>query len=159
MKNAVFIDTWAFRALADAADPAHATSCELDGRLVETGVVRVTSDYVLDEALTGIRSRSGREASSRFLDEIEALADARLLRIERVTEMRFRRAGALFRRLNGKLRRLSFTDCTSFAIMREEGIAWAFTADAHFDRAGRDLHAAFSLDRDGTVRLRTLPFG
>jgi uncharacterized protein len=157
VRAAVFVDTWAFRALADAADPAHAAARALEERVRAAGAARVTTDYVLDEAMTGIRARSGFRIAARFLDEVEALAEARLLRVERITEARFRKAGGLFRRLNGKLR-LSFTDCTSFVVMREERIAWAFTADAHFDHVGRDIHAIFALTRGGAVTLRPLPF-
>ena len=158
MNNAIFVDTWAFRALADAADPGHAAARDLDVRLRAAGVERITSDYVLDEALTGIRARSGPRVASRFWDEIEALSDGKLLRVERITEARFRRAGAFFKRLNGKLPRLSFTDCTSFVLMIEERVAWAFTADDHFDKVGNGLHAPFDLASDGRLRASPLPF-
>lgn len=45
----------------------------------------------------------------------------------------------LFRRLAPEEKRLSFTDCTSFAVMRELGIRLAFTADRHFHRAGKGI--------------------
>ncbi|MEK6608585.1 MAG: PIN domain-containing protein [Myxococcota bacterium] len=156
MKRAIFIDTWAFRALADGADPSHAAARDLDQRLVEAGVARVTTDYVLDEALTGLRARGGRPVAVAFLDQVDALVAARRMSVERIGEARFRAAGAVFRRLD--LPRLSFTDCTSFVVMREEKIAWAFTADAHFDRVGRDIRSAFALGKDGGPAVRELPF-
>jgi predicted nucleic acid-binding protein len=39
--------------------------------------------------------------------------------------------------------RLSFTDCTSFVIMRELGLKLAFTADRHFHRAGGGIRPIF----------------
>jgi len=45
-----------------------------------------------------------------------------------------KRAAELFRRHDDK--EWSFTDCVSFAVMRELKIADAFTTDNHFAQAG-----------------------
>lgn len=50
-----------------------------------------------------------------------------------VTEDHVDQAWQLFRRYR-TLRRLSFTDCTSFVIMRECGMKYVFTGDAHFEQ-------------------------
>ena len=42
--------------------------------------------------------------------------------------------------------------------MRESRIGWAFTADGHFDRVGKDLRALLQRREDGRVIALPLPF-
>lgn len=53
----VFVDTWAYRALADRRDPLHSDAAARMQTILRDGVLPVTSNYVLDEALTGVRTR------------------------------------------------------------------------------------------------------
>ena len=131
--RAFFVDTWAYRALADRRDPAHGTAARRMRALIDAGNLPVTSNYVLDEAYTGIRLRAGVRAAVAFGEDIRSLASRAALRIEWVDEGRERAAWALFRRYT-QLRDLSFTDCTSFAIMRELGVEQVLTADVHFEK-------------------------
>jgi predicted nucleic acid-binding protein len=87
----------------------------------------------LDESLTLIRNRLGHGAAIRFRDDLELGIEANLVRLEWITEAREREAMALFRRYDDKPK-LSFTDCTSFIVMRLLDIRLAFTADEHFER-------------------------
>jgi predicted nucleic acid-binding protein len=61
-------------------------------------------------------------AASEIIAEAEIGADLRLLGWE------------IFSSYEDKV--LSFTDCTSFALMRERRLLEAFTFDADFERAG-----------------------
>jgi predicted nucleic acid-binding protein len=56
------------------------------------------------------------------------------LRLEWVEQDRFQAAASLFRRHKDK--EWSFTDCVSFAVMRELNIRDCFTTDHHFEQAG-----------------------
>jgi predicted nucleic acid-binding protein len=90
----------------------------------------------------GVRA-PGREASllpitsstkllrGKFSDAILAAGAGGQLRIERITEERFDAAYKLRIRYRDKPG-ISFTDLTSFVVMRELGVKHVLTADAHF---------------------------
>jgi len=155
--RAFFYDTWAFLALANAADRWHALSVEADRKLEARGYVAVTSDYILDETITSLHVQAGYPVAERFLDIVEARVRGKDLLLVEVSAPRRERALALFRRLGPDSPRLSFTHCTSFAIMRELGIRSAFTADADFHRAGGGVRPLL-LGRGRTLHLE-LPDG
>jgi len=137
--RAFFYDTWAFLALANTADDGHAIAVEADAHMERAGYAAVTSDYVVDETLTGLHAAAGAPVALAFADAIAARTAAGELTLTDVTAPRRERALTLFRRLAPDALRLSFTDCTSFALMHEFGITAAFTADPHFHRAGRGV--------------------
>jgi predicted nucleic acid-binding protein len=61
-----------------------------------------------------------------------------LLDIEYVTQERFSRAWRLRLRSHDKPS-ISFTDLTSFVVMRELGLQHTLTADPHFEQVGMGL--------------------
>jgi predicted nucleic acid-binding protein len=138
LTRAFFYDTWAFAALANRSDPAHAIAVELDEALERQGFAGVTTDYVLDEVVTLLHAAAGARASLPFLDLMNDRSLGSDLMIVSIGEVRRARASALFRKLSEE-RRLSFTDATSFTVMEELGIKLAFTADQHFHRAGAGI--------------------
>ena len=71
----------------------------------------------------------------RFMEGIFEASRRGLLDIEHVTPERFSRAWRLRLRFHDKPR-ISFTDFTSFAVMRELGLQHVLTADAHFEQVG-----------------------
>src|SRR5882672_8853032 len=110
---------------------------ECDRALEREGYVAVTSDYVFDETLTCLHASAGARVAMIFADLLLARVDAWEVLLTDVTPSRRTLALATFRKLAPAEPRLSFTDCTSFVVMRELGIDIAFTADGHFRRAGR----------------------
>ena len=141
--RAFFYDTWAFVALADAKDPHHALAHEADLFLEKEGYVAVTSDYVVDETLTLLNAAGGAKVAVAFADGLFDRVQAQELLLAEVSRARREEAWALFKKLAPAERRLSFTDCTSFAIMRELACGLAFTADRHFHRAGKGIRPLF----------------
>ncbi|HKZ64009.1 MAG TPA: PIN domain-containing protein [Thermoplasmata archaeon] len=90
----------------------------------------VTSDFVLDEAATLIRMSADVETAARFLRGVMD-GTATLIWID---PEHFRNALALLEKHRDK--RWSFTDCTSFVVMRELGIDRAFSFDRNYEQAG-----------------------
>ena len=131
----IFVDTSAWLAVSDIRDGNHILALAEHKDLVSGKVGRlITTDYVLDETLTLLRKRTGPEAARRFLDGLEA---SRSVQVVWVGQNHFNVAKAEF--LDQGSRAWSFTDCTSFAVMRELGIACAFAFDGDFLEAGFEV--------------------
>lgn len=126
-----FVDTSGWMACADAADPDHARAAAARDAILASRRILVTTDFVVDETLTLIRIRLGIAAAQAWWDQVDRSAR---LRWERIDSERFDRARALFFRYRDKS--FSFTDCTSFVVMRELRIAQALSTDRHFRQMG-----------------------
>lgn len=128
MKSLIFVDTSAWYAAEVADDVHHGEAREFLDELASGrfGVV-ITTDYVLDETLTLLRSRRGLGASTMFLDKVRRSKSVRVFWID---ENLFEKAVDVFR--DSGRRPWSFTDCTSFALMKELSVTDAFTFDSHF---------------------------
>ena len=95
----------------------------------------MTTNCVLVETLTGIRRRGGPGVAVSFGEAVYGGVLPGLIRYERIDPGRETQAFLLFTRFRD-LPGLSFTDCTSFVVMRALGIRDAFTGDADFERVG-----------------------
>ncbi len=130
-----FVDTAGWMAMADARDPLYSQSIELRDEWLEKGAVLVTSNYILDESLTLIRMCLGIEAAERWWNMV---AESPRCRVEWVTPEQMEKSISWFFRWRDQS--FSFTDCTSFIVIRETGITDALTADRHFITAGFLIH-------------------
>ena len=131
----LFIDTWGWLVLADRQTPEFNSAAEVRRAYFEARRGLVTTDYVLDETITRLFAARPFSAARKFVDGILESQKLRQVIIEWVTAERFRGAYDLRLRFRDKPR-VSFTDLTSFVIMRELGIRDVLTADAHFSQAG-----------------------
>jgi hypothetical protein len=129
--KSTFVDTAGWVACADAADPAHARSAAARDAALEAGQTLVTTDFVVDETLTLIRMRLGLAAAEAWWHQVDR---SPRLRWERIDSDRFEKARAVFFRYRDK--DFSFTDCTSFVVMRELRLTQALTTDRHFRQMG-----------------------
>lgn len=129
--NALFVDTAGWMACADGADPAHRASCAARDAALEAGHILVTTDYVADETLTLVRLRLGVAAAKAWWEQVDA---SPRLRWEAVDHGRFEKARQLFFQYRDK--DFSFTDCTSFVVMRELRLTRALSTDRHFRQMG-----------------------
>ena len=123
----MLVDTAAWVAAADSRDAAGSAVRDARDQWLSSGGLLTTTDYVIDETLTTIRFRLGLDAAEAWWLQIDG---STRLRIESIDEPRRERARALFFRYRDK--DFSFTDCCSFAVMRELRIRRALTLDHHF---------------------------
>jgi predicted nucleic acid-binding protein len=124
----VFVDTSAWFAISVPRDPAHLATLSWyrSNRLPV-----VTTDYVVDETLTLLRSRGEFERAMIFGRRFFDLAE---LPIRYVDRSELRRAWDIFR--DHPLRGWSFTDCTSRAVIERMHIKYVLTFDHHFREFG-----------------------
>lgn len=127
----VFMDTSGFLALWDASDEHHPAAARLQSALARKARRFVTSDYIIDETATLLLVRHSRAASIDFLESIE---NTSAIRVEWIGPDRFPTICGFFKRHADK--EWSFTDCSSFVLMRQLAIRDAFTTDRHFRQAG-----------------------
>lgn len=131
MAQDLFVDTSGLYALADRRDPLRARAQQWLTSRVSAGGRLILTDYILDEACTLAKARAGASAAVRLLALVEASAG---FRFEWVGPDRFEAAKAWFCKHSDH--GYSFTDCTSFVVMRELKIRDALTSDRHFAEAG-----------------------
>jgi hypothetical protein len=81
--------------------------------------------------VTLAKARSGAHVALRILDLVERSAG---IRIEWIDAARFDATRAYFRKHADHA--YSFTDCSSFVVMRELRLRQALTTDGHFREAG-----------------------
>ncbi|MBI4660721.1 MAG: type II toxin-antitoxin system VapC family toxin [Verrucomicrobia bacterium] len=127
----LFVDTAGWVACADAADLDHERATAARDRWMEQQGLLITTDYVADETLTLLRLRLGIDAAEAWWRQVDGSSR---LRWESITPARADKARGLFFRYRDK--DFSFTDCTSFIVMRELRLREALTADHHFEQAG-----------------------
>lgn len=127
----LFVDTAGGMACADSADPAHQAASAARDKWLEREGHLLTTDYVIDETLTLLRMRLGLDAAETWWHMIAASSRVRK---ESISAERAERARTIFFRHRDK--QFSFTDCTSFALMRELRFRQALTTDRHFRQAG-----------------------
>lgn len=132
--NGVFVDTGGWVACADRADPTHSACAAARDSTLEAGRILITTDFVIDETLTLIRFRLGLAAADTWWQQIDGSSRVRW---ERIENDRFERARNVFFQYRDK--DLSFTDCTSIAVMRELKLKTVITTDGHFRQVGFEV--------------------
>lgn len=130
-KPKVLIDTSGFYALLVNGDSKHGPARAAVEGMRESGTVACTSDYIVDETATLLKARGLGHLNRSFFDMLERTEALALCFVD---EERFEQSRAYF--LRHADHSYSFTDCTSFVLMRELGVRRALTKDGHFSEAG-----------------------
>ena len=134
-EHRLFVDTWGWLVLSNARDPDFAAVVALRKRAAGRQGAWITTDYVLDETMTRLFMTAPFASANGFIEGIFEASRLGMLDIEHVTPERFAEAWQLRIRYRDKPE-FSFTDLTSFTVMRELGIRRVITGDAHFEQAG-----------------------
>ena len=128
----IFVDTGAWYALMDGADPNHRAAAAFWRELMRGAHGRlVTSDYVVAETYNLLCHRSGANAVERLAGLLEQSCSVELLWVSPEDCAR-----GLRLLLSRRDQPWSFTDCTSFVLMEALEVRDAFTFDQHFSQAG-----------------------
>ncbi|MBI4523192.1 MAG: PIN domain-containing protein [Deltaproteobacteria bacterium] len=127
----VFVDTGAWFATQAIDDAHHETAKKSLPEILEACQSLVTSNLIIGETYTLLRLSRGYREAKRFLDKL-----AQSTRLERlfITENLERQAYEILHRYSDHP--FSFVDATSFAVMRQQRIRYAFAFDSHFATAG-----------------------
>lgn len=129
--NKIFVDTSWFKAFLDPDDDFHPQSERQYQIIKEHDSYLITTNYIVDETLTLLRVRKNLELSLQFRGMLLDMAHS--LKLIRVTPQDESKAWEWFPKPWSKL---SFTDCTSFAVMQRLDLKEVATFDDHFSRAG-----------------------
>lgn len=124
----IFVDTGAWYALVDRKDPYHTRAKAF---FDNNAIPFITTNFVFDEAVTLIMNRLGWSVAAAFG---EGLKKSSFATIAVVTDGDEEKAWEIF--LKYKDAGFSYTDCTSFAVMRRLKIDTAFAFDEHFKILG-----------------------
>lgn len=130
----LFVDTSAWFALYDKGDGAHGSASRFWKELRRKSARFVTTEHVFGESITLVRARGGHTAACQLGN---FLLTSQIVEIADVPAQTRARAWEVFVKYSDK--DFSFTDCTSFVVMRELGLTDAFTFDDHFAQMGFNL--------------------
>ena len=124
----IFLDTSAIYALADQADPNHATAYKKFDLASKTGERFLLHNYVLVESTALLQARLGLSSAILFLE------DAQAFEVEWVDLELHQEAVKELEKI-GK-RGISLVDCTSFLVMRRKGVQIVLAFDPDFEDQG-----------------------
>jgi hypothetical protein len=127
----LFVDSAALQALYADNDKYHVVAAPAFRGLTSQRVTFYVTDYVFDEAVTLILGRVGHQAAQLCGDWLLQSSRVRFLR---VGLDQWHAAWEMFSHYDDQ--GFSFTDCTSFVIMRQHKLYDVFTFDRHFEQMG-----------------------
>jgi uncharacterized protein len=133
MKN-IFIDTSAWDAIEDSGDANHEAAMIFKDEIANRYEL-ITSNYILDETYTLLLINIGYERTVAFHRQLEMLIKADVLQVIQPSENIVEKAWNIFQKYNQD-KCWSFTDCTSYAAMKELDIDEVFSFDRHFEQMG-----------------------
>ena len=124
----VLVDTSLWYAMADDRDPNHPEAVLL---LATPRRPHLTTNWIFGEAVTLVRGRLGHKAAVALGTRLQHRPGLQILRARPEDE---EAAWGILQQYADK--DFSFTDCTSFAVMRRLRIAHALAFDRHFRQMG-----------------------
>ena len=132
MEN-IFVDADVLIGLNDNFDPLHEKAIQLSKVLYKKSVSLVTGTNILIEVVTLLSQRLGHKKAVEFLAELRS-GNTKVIHPSQETVFE---AEEIFKRQTSK--NVSYSDCVSFAIMRDQKIRVAFSFDRDFKKNGFTL--------------------
>ena len=131
----IFVDADAFVALTKEDDSNHERSRQTFGRLADSPVTFITSNYVFSEVITVLSQRVNHQAAVAFIQNMKS-ADNIFL-IERINNEVEDKALEIFIEQTSK--NVSFVDCTNIALIQEKQLDGIFSFDEDYKKNGIQL--------------------
>jgi uncharacterized protein len=131
----IFVDTWAWVALADKSNQFHAIAEKQHRMLVKHRRGYVTSDYVLGELIDYLYGAVPAAQGQAVVNEILGQAAAGRIQLVHSSRQQFDHAWEMRQKYQDKPD-ISFVDFTSMVVMQELNLAEVFTGDKHFVQVG-----------------------
>ncbi len=130
----IFVDTGAFISKYLTSDNFHKKSVQIWSELEHKKTKILTSNFILDETFTLLARQANYDFSAKIARLIYNSNVINILRPTYDTELR---ALSLFDKFSDQ--KVSFTDCISFQLMKENRIKTTFSFDRHFALAGFNI--------------------
>ncbi len=127
----IFVDSWAWIALADKSDRYHPRAKAHHKKLARSRQQYATTDYILGETITYLYDALSPAQAQGFINTVLGAIDAGTYLLVHVSPEQFRRAWKMRQKYHDKPD-ISFVDFTSMVVMQDLGITDVFTGDAHF---------------------------
>jgi len=95
----------------------------------------VTSNYILDELYTLLLMNIGFQPTVNYTEKPDILIAEHLLDVIWIDQYLAKRGWDVFEQYNVD-KQWSFTDCTSYVVIKDFGITEVFAFDHHFEQMG-----------------------
>lgn len=138
----VFFDSWGWVAIANKNDNYHERVCSFYKDLLLSRGMPVTTDYILAETITFLRSKIDFKFVDTFIETILNAAVNDKIILERIDEERWTKAWELSKKCRDKPY-ISFFDFSSFVVIKEIGVTDVLSADKHFEDIGMGFKKLF----------------
>lgn len=129
--NRVFVDTSALVALFDRKDHNHLQAKAILEKIRTDRKRMIITDYIFDECITTVLSAVGHQSAVMVG---EFILSSKIIEITWLDESVKIKAWDFFGQHSDK--RFSFTDCTSFILMKQLRVNKYFSFDSDFRQAG-----------------------
>lgn len=127
----LFANSSFFVAYHDSKDENHQPAQALVRGFEGRPVLLVTTDYLFDEVITVLLVRNNKHIA---IQAGKAMLEESNIELVRIDEELFNEAWEIFQRFQNK--EWSFTDCTSYMVMKKLNIGTGISFDKHFKQFG-----------------------
>ena len=134
MRNKVFVDSGGWIACVDDKDKHYNSAISYFHELRNKSIPLYTSNYVINETITWVKYNLGHNKAIHAMKLWKKAEKSNLLKIYWIDKNIADDAWEIFKKYEDH--KLSFADCTSFAICRKQHIEKVFGFDSDFNTLG-----------------------